>query len=494
MTSRQLLLVGLALVLAFALQPAARSAQALEPANRQSQGTDETHVVTTDTPYYTTSPAQARPPDGTFAKGTKLTLLRRAGSYVLVRSQTGIRAYMSAQAIRPLPNAQNPEGNETMTTELSSVVQGNNQFAVDLYSRLRGDGSTNLFFSAFSVRTALAMTYVGAAGDTAKQMADVLHFTLPESELNAAIARLQKTLIGDTDKNYQLRVANRLWGQKGYDFLPPFLKVTSQFYGAELGTVDFTDHAEQARQQINDWVQKQTEDKIKDLIQPGVLGPATRLVLTNAIYFKGDWQRKFDPRATRDAPFHAAEGDVTVPMMHQTARFGYRALDDMQVLELPYADNALSMVVLLPRKTDGLPDLEKRITHENLTQWTKDLAKQKVKVFLPRLKASSLFELEDVLQSMGMPLAFNRAKADFSLITTSEGLFISAVVHKAFVDVNEQGTEAAAATGIVMRATAAPLQPEEPPVFRADHPFVFLIRDNRTNAVLFMGRVVKPAD
>jgi serpin B len=378
-------------------------------------------------------------------------------------------------------------------TKMPTVVEGNNHFATDLYARLGQKTTDNLFFSPYSISAALAMTYVGAAGNTERQMAETLHFTVPKAELNQAMARLRNRLLADSTKGYVLRVANRLWGQKGYEFLPEFLETTRKDYGAELAIVDFA-QTEQARQEINGWVEKQTEEKIKDLLAPGVLDARTRLVLTNAIYFKGMWQETFSKGATQDAPFHlSADKQITVPMMHQTKQFGYRAANDLQVLEMPYAKGELSMIVLLPKQIDGLPLLEKKVTPEKLQEWSKGLRRQNVIVYVPRFKMTSEFSLKDTLQALGMALAFDEVKADFSRMShNKDGLYISAVVHKAFVDVNEEGTEAAAATGVAMRAMAAHIQPEEPPTFRADHPFLFLIRENQTGSILFMGRVTNP--
>ena len=492
MSARNLLFVAIAFELVLA-PPASRSASAGEP---QLKAGDFTHVVVAETAYYTVSPAQARPPDGQFESGTKVKILRKSGSYVLVRSETRVTAYVAADAVepvRPASKTRDRAGEKAEGAGMSEIVEGNNRFAVGLYAKLKDSTSDNLFFSPYSLSTALAMTYAGAAGETGKQMAEVLRFTVPESELHPAMGQLIRTLLRK-EKGYQFRVANRLWGQKGYEFLPEFLKTTQNHYGAELGEVDFAHQTEDARRAINQWVEKETERKIKDLIPPGLLAQATRLVLTNAIYFKGNWQEQFDKEATQDAPFYVSAGkEVTVPMMHQIERFGYRAAEDMQILELPYADNALSMVVLLPKDKEGLAELEKRIAHDDLRDLTRGLRPREVSVLLPRFTMTSQFSLKDVLQSMGMTLAFDEDKADFSRMSRSEQLFISAVVHKAFVDVNEEGTEAAAATGVIMAPTAAPVQ-EEPPVFRADHPFVFLIRDNRTGSILFMGRVVNPME
>jgi serpin B len=391
-------------------------------------------------------------------------------------------------------NAMAPQRIVGKETEMP-VVKGNNQFAIEVYGRLPVRASENVFFSPYSIYTALAMTYAGAASETEKQMATVLHFNMSQAELPQAMARLRSSLLADMKEGYRLRIANRLWGQKGYEFLPQFLETTRRDYGAELGILDFVQNTEAARQEINGWVEKQTEENIKDLLTPGVLTPRTRLVLTNAIYFKGNWQEKFSKEATQDAPFHvSAEKEVSVPLMHQTHQFGFRESDDLQVLEMPYAKGELSMLILLPKQVEGLSRLEKRLTPERLQEWTKELRRQKVIVYLPRFKLTSQFGLKETLQAMGMILPFDDRKADFSRLSPGEGLYISAVVHKAFVDVNEEGTEAAAATGVVMMPLAARVSPEQPPTFRADHPFVFLIRENQTGSILFMGRVMTPKE
>jgi serpin B len=267
------------------------------------------------------------------------------------------------------------------------------------------------------------------------------------------------------------------------------VKLNKENYGAGLKEVDFAADAEGARKTINAWVEKETKEKIKELLRPGVVGSDTRLVLTNAIYFKGDWARQFKKDATREEEFRLGGGKgVRAPLMRQRRTFGYLDGGTFQALEMPYAGKDLSMVVLLPKKLDGLPDLEKSLTPDDLVGWLKRLREQEVDVALPRFKLTAEFELKPVLSSLGMPLAFTAGKADFSGVDGSRKLFLSAVVHKAFVDVNEQGTEAAAATGVVARATAVHVTP----VFRADHPFVFLIRDRRSDSVLFLGRLANP--
>ncbi len=369
--------------------------------------------------------------------------------------------------------------------DAGALPRGNNTFALNLYGELR-EQEGNLFFSPYSISTALAMTYGGARGSTAAQMEQVLHFEVTTERLHQAFSQLT----GQGAKGgYQLSVANALWGQQGVGFLKKFLDLTEKHYGAGLRQVDFAAATEAARKTINAWVEKETQGKIKDLIQPGVLNALTRLVLTNAIYFKGTWAEQFDKKATRDAPFTlATRQQVKVPMMHKTENFGYTEAEDFQALELAYAGDDLSMVIFLPREADGLLALEKKLSLENLESWLGGLRRQTVQVSVPRFAITSEFGLQEVLKSLGMTDAFSGA-ADFSGMTGRKDLFISAVIHKAFVDVNEEGTEAAAATAVVMMRSAAP---RPPVVFRADHPFLFLIRDNASDSILFIGRLVNP--
>jgi serpin B len=373
-------------------------------------------------------------------------------------------------------------------TAIPGVVKGNNEFAFDLYNQLRQkDG--NLFFSPQSISTALAMTYAGARGDTAEEMAQALHFCLPKTLLHPGFGALLRELNGEGKKRgYQLSVANALWGQKGEGFKDDFLQLTRDTYGAGLKQVDFAGDAEAARKEINAWVEKQTNDKIKDLLPPGTIDALTKLVLTNAIYFKGDWQSQFKKDQTRDEVFHGAS-DAKVPMMHQTAKFKYHDAGDLQLLEMPYGGKELSMVVLLPKKADGLAGLEKSLTADKLAGWLGKVSEQQVIVTLPKFKVTSEFSLNGALEALGMKKAFQMPGADFSGINGKDDLYIKAVVHKAYVDVNEEGTEAAAATGVVVGVKSLP---PPKPEFRADHPFVFLIRDTRNDSVLFLGRLVAP--
>jgi serpin B len=373
------------------------------------------------------------------------------------------------------------------------VPRGNTAFALDLYAKLRG-AEGNVFVSPLSISTALGMTYAGAEGETAKQMSQVLHLPEDKAKASAELGALLKALEAlGKEKGCELSIANSLWGQTGYPFRPDFLAGIKENYGAGLEQVDFARQTEAARLAINAWVEKKTKDRIKELIREGLLTPVTRLVLVNAVYFKGDWKMPFKEERTKDAPFRAsADRTVTVSMMNQEDNFGYMASEDFQALELPYAGDALSMVVFLPKKADGLDAFEKTLTPENLDKWLKSRRMQEVQVFLPRFTMTILYQdLAETLAEMGMPLAFDDTKADFSGMTTVERLWISAVIHKAFIDVNEKGTEAAAATAVI---TPGESMPAPPPVFRADHPFFFLIRDTKTGSILFMGRVVNPKE
>ena len=384
----------------------------------------------------------------------------------------------SAEPIKPSDNA--------------AIVQGDNQFAVDLYAQLdREQPGKNLFFSPTSISLALAMTAAGARGSTQSEMAKVLHLDANLAQAHAHYHQLLKQWNAAGEKRpYQLRVANRLWGQKGYPIRPEFLTLTHQQYGAEMLLVDFA-QAKAASGEINHWVEEQTNGKIKGLIPPGSLDASTRLVLTNAVYFKGDWVQQFDKKSTREEDFAvSAQRKVKVPLMQLKSKMGYVEEETFQVLEMPYAGRELSMVVLLPKEVDGLPKLEKAITVDKLASLMSKLRTVEIVTYMPKFKLETSFGLNSTLETMGMKRAFSR-EADFSGIGSTDALYISAVIHKAYVDVNEEGTEAAAATGVVMRAMAVRL-PKPIPVFRADHPFLFLIRDTKAGSILFMGRLTNP--
>jgi serpin B len=389
------------------------------------------------------------------------------------------------------PGAPGAEMKPLAAADRTVVVEGNNAFAVALYGRLRNQGG-NLFFSPESISTALAMAYAGARGGTASQMAKTLRFTLPPEKLHPAMG----ALLGDLNaahEGYRLSVANALWAQQGYTFLDDFLNLLKTDYGAGLNQVNFKGATEAARLTINQWVEQKTQDKIKDLLQPGALRSDTRLVLTNAIYFKGDWETQFDKAQTKNEDFHLSPAQTTTaPLMHREGRFSYFDGGTFQILEVPYKSKELSMIVFLPKDPGGLPGLEQSLTDSNLQQWLRQLVSvSKVVVTMPKFKMTQQFELGSTLSAMGMPQAFSSG-ADFSGMTGHRDFAISEVIHKAYIDVNEEGTEAAAATAMTMRALARPAPQAPPPVFRADHPFVFMIRDNRSASILFMGRMADP--
>lgn len=273
------------------------------------------------------------------------------------------------------------------------------------------------------------------------------------------------------------------------------ISLTKKYYGVSITPVDYRHAGEAAREMINNWVEDKTQGKIKNLIQPGILDALTRLVLVNAIYFKGNWENPFKADKTKEDPFHmSSKKSVQAPMMTREGEFSYADLESFEMLELPYVKNEMSMIVLLPKAIDGLTQLEANLSTENLERWRNRLSMRDVVVFLPKFKMTSMFRLHKTLVSMGMGDAFSDSKANFAgMDGRPDWLHIGAVIHKAFVDVNEEGTEADAATGVVSRKGS--FQPALPTVvFRADHPFVFLIQENRAGSILFMGRVNAPTE
>jgi len=383
---------------------------------------------------------------------------------------------------------------EVAAPDLAEQVGGNSAFAFDLYQALR-EKDGNLFYSPYSISLALAMTYAGARGETERQMADALHFVLPQERLHPAFNSLDQALAsrgegaqGKDEQGFRLNVVNAIWGQAGFEFLPAFLDLLAENYGAGLRVLDFASAPEKARGTINEWVSEQTEGRIKDLIPQGTLDALTRLVLTNAIYFNAAWANPFEEAATHDGPFHLLDGsEVSVPLMKQTEGFGYAEGEGYQAVELPYDGGELAMVVLLPREGQ-FEEFEGGLDAGRMEQIIGSLEYRQVRLTMPKFEFESEFGLRDTLAGMGMAQAFSE-QADFSGMTGQRDLFISEVVHKAFVSVDEKGTEAAAATAVIMKLTAAV---EEPVEVTMDRPFVFLIRDLETGAILFVGRVVEP--
>lgn len=384
-----------------------------------------------------------------------------------------------------------PHERAALSADAQEYAAGNNQFALDIYRQLAATNDGNQLVSPYSITMALGMTYAGARGQTAQQMADVLRFTLPEDRLHGAAGELMRDLDAERP-GYQLNVANRLFAQEGFVLEPPFVQTTSEHYAAPVETLDFIRDTEDSRIHINDWVAAKTNDKIRDLLPQGAITEYTRLVLTNAIYFNGSWKYQFDEEATHEVPFFGSDGGpTTTAMMFQRQVFRYGAFDGYQMLEMPYAGDDLSMVVMLPDMPDGLAQFEQSLTAEKFNSSLATIYHQDVLTYLPKFKFEASFGLADTLQDMGMADAFSD-QADLTGIADAD-LYISDVLHKAFIDVNEEGTEAAAATAVVVGTTCV-CDPPEPPVFRADHPFMFALRDTHSGSLLFLGRVTAPGD
>jgi len=379
-----------------------------------------------------------------------------------------------------------------LAPDVADVVAGNSDFAWDLYQTLREAEDGNVFVSPLSISAAFGMTLAGARGETAEEMREVLGLTLDDATWSYAFGDLLRDLDLGPGCDTSLALANRLWGQADYPFLADFLALTEQAWDAPFGEVDFIGDTEGARQTINAWVEDKTQEKIQELIPAGVLKDTSRLVLTNAIYFKADWASAFDPSRTADASFRLADGgSVTAPLMWQEGSFPHLYEDDLQVLKLPYTSDQ-SMILLLPHADDGLAAVEDRLDAEQVEAWIAALYEAELEVSLPRFTTTLDLRLEDAMKAMGMERAFEFGVAEFEGIAdpaqTGEMLYIQAALHKAFIAVDEAGTEAAAATAVVVGTESAG------PVFRADHPFAFLIRDDVTGSILFMGRVMDPTD
>lgn len=412
-----------------------------------------------------------------------------------VSPESTVTPVVTTPSVSPVATAAGSAG------DAKTISEANNRFAFEMYSRLvNEDGSSgnNLFFSPYSVSSALAITYEGARGKTAEEIRSVFHFPGNDTARRDGFSAMNAG-INTGDSSYSLHTANALWAEKTFPFLTEYTTTAERSYGAKITSLDFISKPEESRETINSWVEDKTEKKIKDLIPAGVINPMTRLVITNAIYFKGNWVKQFDKNKTADTEFRVAPGKtMTVPMMQRTdedAVFLYAENGDLQMLSMPYEHSAgrkMSMVVLLPKEDDSLAVTETSLNAGTLAALRQSASSQRVKVYFPKFTVKTKYsQMGKTLAAMGMPTAFS-ANADFSGMDGKNDLFISDVIHQAFVDVNEEGTEAAAATAVVMRLAAAPANPEPVPVFRADHPFIFLIQDDETGTILFMGRIVNP--
>lgn len=374
--------------------------------------------------------------------------------------------------------------------DVRAVARSNNEFGLDLYAELAAqEAGKNLFLSPASLSTALSMTYAAARGGTAEEMRQTLRFTLDGEGLHAAQAELASLLDAES-AGHSLTLANALWVQEDMEIRDEFVELLRRHYGAGPMLVDYKRAREEARRMINAWVEEKTRGKILDIVGPDALSELTRLVLANAIHFKGTWQYRFDPEQTKQLPFHLPAGGTveTDTMRLSDVELPYYEEDGLQLLELPYAGDEISMVLLLPAKERPLGDLEGELSADALDAWLAAVRPLKLdRVELPRFRMTSTFELASTLGEMGMPTAFSSA-ADLSGITGLPDMRITAVLHKAFVEVNEEGTEAAAATAVVIGVKSI----SRPRVFRADRPFLFLIRERGSGTILFLGRVTDP--
>lgn len=374
--------------------------------------------------------------------------------------------------------------------EGAETARSVNDFGLQLYGKLAAKPG-NLFFSPYSVAAALSMVQAGAGGATAAQIAKVLRSPAAPHRAMRELADSLKA----ADAGVTLSIANALWGQTGTPFGKDFLETVRRDHGGGLNTADFKKGAEKETDRINAWVSDRTRGKIPKLLEPRMLDENTRLVLTNAVYFKAAWRDQFTKSFTEPAPFYGDSGEAKVQLMTRTGRYGYFADPSLQALDMPYHGERLSLLVVLPRDRKGLAAFEKALSAAVLQDIAQKLREQKVEVLLPRFKLEGSFEVSDALKALGMPLAFDPFKADFKPLcptcAPTEPLYISNAVHKAFVAVDEEGTEAAAATAIMMAPGSAPMR-DEPPVVRADHPFFFAVRDRMTGVVLFAGRLTRP--
>lgn len=380
--------------------------------------------------------------------------------------------------------------NGGVTAEVKELTGGNSLFALEVYTKITQPGG-NLIVSPFSISSALAMAYGGARGNTEKQIAKTLHFPADQPSFHSRMGMIVAALTNlATNREVELQVANGLWPQSNYQFTKEFLALCRKDYRAEVDFAAFSTQCEAARKRINSWVERQTKGRLNILFPPGAVTADTRLVIANAVYFKGYWASRFDKRKTQAKPFWVSpQKSKKAPMMSQKCTFRYLADGDVQVLELPYRGGGISMLVLLPSGPDGLPRLEQQLSSEKLDRWTSSLEPANVDVLLPRFKINCRFSLSPTLAAMGMPDAFDELRADFTGMTAQRPLFINAVEHAALVEVDEEGTVAAAGTGVSFGCAKRPM----PATFHADHPFIFLIEDRLTGTILFMGKVVDPS-
>ncbi|XP_047590927.1 serpin B6 isoform X1 [Lutra lutra] len=379
-------------------------------------------------------------------------------------------------------------------TVMDTLSEANGTFALSLLKKLGEDNSKNVFFSPMSISSALSMVFMGSKGNTAAQMFQTLSLSKScgGGDVHQGFQSLL-TEVNRTDAQYLLRTANRLFGDKSYEFLSSFKDSCLKFYQAEMEELDFHTAAEESRAHINTWVAEKTEGQITELLSPGSVDSMTNLILVNAIYFKGNWDNQFNKTQTMERPFKVSKNEEKpVQMMFKKSTFQMTYIGEIftKILVLPYVGKELNMIIMLPDENTDLRTVEKELTYEKFVEWTRPdmLDKEEVEVFLPRFKLEEDYDMKNVLCSLGMTDAFELAKADFSGMSSGKDLYLSRVVHKAFVEVNEEGTEAAAATAAIMMLRCARIMPQ----FCADHPFLFFIQHSKTKSILFCGRFSSP--
>lgn len=375
---------------------------------------------------------------------------------------------------------------------IESLAESNNLFAVDLFRQIQST-SENLIFSPYSIGTALAMIYSGSGGKTAAEMRGGLYFPQRERLDPVASAMRKSLLSADTMRGTDFRVANAIWAQENFDFLPDYLARLEKYYDAPLTLMDFINmsNREEGRKKINLWVEEKTNNRIQDLIQPGILDAGTRLVLTNAIYYHGGWILPFDEAATSPSMFHVSKKEsIQTDFMHQTGSYPYYEDEEIQAINLPYNDKRMALTVILPRSIEGWRMISQVIDFERINLVLAGMAAREVQLALPKFSSELQINLRHALTSMGMGTAFSR-DADLSGMTGEKNLYVDEVIHKAFIEVNEQGTEAAAATAAIISLKSS--LREEPVRFNANHPFVFFLLDRQTGCIIFAGRLVKPS-
>ena len=453
-----------------------------------------THYVTAETEFYSTSPQQGRPPDGKLVAGLRVALLSSAGSYAQVQIPSGQDAWVAQASLTRLLSG------IKFTSEDAQRADAINEFGFDLYRRF-ATPTGNLVFSPASLASGLAMTSAGAAGETRAEILRVLHLdrlaaAAGAAAFHASFAKFAQVLdSGDGPGGYALHSANRIWADKSLRLLPEFLQVTRARYGADAAKVDFGQTAD-AVNAINAWIAGRTQNRIPAMLSADDLSGQTRLVLANAIDFQGNWKNEFEGSSTRDVAFNAAAGLRTpVPTMHQVSDFRYAATGNMQLLELPYGNAGISMLIFLPQDSASLLDSRNRLTALRLRSWIRTLRPRLVSVRLPKFHFDARAPLKGLLQELGIRLAFSPQAADFSAAARNDRVWISDVIHQAQMRVDETGTTAAAATVVELEKAAAGTPEDEGPQpveFRADHPFLFLIRENKSGAILFLGLVNNP--